>query len=206
MLFLKAFAKRGYPFAGCQLNLEGVNPTGEPSEDGIYTMNLRDTSTEILIDFSSRLHKTHLDRLHGAERDVGKELGRGGGGEVERGPVQVGVLLAQDAGVDVLEDLVEAELAEALHGVANSSWSPSQEEASHTLLSHSELEAIAQALVLLLVHLQPTFHQIKRGHLGKSTLRWSRSFTRNMEYQSMGDATTEHSTKSTECKVPAQNI
>ena len=57
---------------------------------------------------------THLNRLHGAEGDVGKELGRGGGCEVQRGPVQVGVLLAQDARVDVLEHLVEAELAETL--------------------------------------------------------------------------------------------
>ena len=154
MLFLKAFAKRGYPFAGCQLNLEGVNPTGEPSEDGIYTMNLRDTSTEILIDFSSRLHFTHLDRLHGAERDVGKELGRGGGGEVERGPVQVGVLLAQDAGVDVLEDLVEAELAEALCGVADGCGGPPEDHSLGAALGVGELEAGEGVLVLLLVHLE----------------------------------------------------
>ena len=148
----------------------------------------------------------YLASFHWTESDVSKELSRGGGGQVQAGLVKVCVFLSDHIGVSVLEELVEAELAEALHGVANSSWSPSQEEASHTLLSYCELEAIAQALVLLLVHLQPTFHQIKRGHLGKSTLRWSRSFTRNMEYQSMGDATTEYSTESTECKVPAQNI
>ena len=58
---------------------------------------------------------THLDGLHGTEGDVREELGRGGGGEVKRGPVQVGVLLAEDAGVDVLEHLVEPELAQALN-------------------------------------------------------------------------------------------
>ena len=112
----------------------------------------------------------YLASFHWTESDVSKELSRGGGGQVQAGLVQVCVFLSDHIGISVLEELVEAELAEALHGVANSSWSPSQEEASHTLLSHCELEAIAQALILLLVHLKPALHQIERGHLANSML------------------------------------
>ena len=60
----------------------------------------------------------------GRQRDVGEELCRGGGGQIERRAPQVGVLLAQDVGVQVLEHLVEAELAESLHRVADGGGRP----------------------------------------------------------------------------------
>ena len=110
----------------------------------------------------------HLDRLHWAQSNVGEEFCRCRGSQVQGGLVQICVLLSDHVGVGVLEELVEAELAQALHGVANGSGRPAQEEPPHALLGHGELEAIAQALVLLLVHLQPALHQVERSHLDKN--------------------------------------
>ena len=66
----------------------------------------------------------HLARLHGAQRDVGEELGGGGGDQVEAGLVEVSRLLADQVRVEVLEELVEAELAEALRRVPDSRGRP----------------------------------------------------------------------------------
>ena len=74
--------------------------------------------------------------------------------QVERRSVEVGVLLAEKPGVEVLEDLVEAELADALHGVADGSRGPAEEQVLGAALLEGQLEAVAQALVLLLVHLR----------------------------------------------------
>lgn len=73
--------------------------------------------------------------------------------QVERRPVKVGVFFTQHTGVDVLEDLVEAKLADTLQGVANSSGGPSQEQIFRTALLVSDFESIAETLVLLLVDL-----------------------------------------------------
>ena len=62
---------------------------------------------------------TYLDRLHGREGDVGEELGRGRGRQVQGGSVQVGLLLSQHTGVDVLEDFIEAEFPDTLEGIQN---------------------------------------------------------------------------------------
>ena len=97
---------------------------------------------------------SHLTSLHWRQRNVGEELRAGGGGQVEPGPVEEGVLLAHGVTVDALEDLVEAELAETLHGVADGGRSPPEEEGLRATLRHSHLEAVAKVLVLLFVNLK----------------------------------------------------
>ena len=114
--------------------------------------------------------ESYLDSFHWAESNVSKELGRGGRSQIEGGLVQICVLLPNHVRVSVLEELVEAKFAETLHGVADQCGCPAQEEAPHALLRHRELESVAQALVLLLVHLQPALHQVERGHLARSML------------------------------------
>lgn len=62
--------------------------------------------------------------FEGAESDIGDELGAGGGDGETDSLVLGGVLLADSELVDIFEDLVEAELAEALSTVTNQSWEP----------------------------------------------------------------------------------
>ena len=81
----------------------------------------------------------YLERFHGGQRDVGEELSRGGGGQVEGGAPQVGLLLAQHVGVDVLEQLVEAELAQALHRVADEGGRPAAAQTADSLLLERHL-------------------------------------------------------------------
>ena len=50
--------------------------------------------------------------------------------------------------------LVESELAKTLHGVSDGCWCPAKGQATDSLLSHGQFEAVAKGLVLLLVHLQ----------------------------------------------------
>ncbi|KAL0604376.1 hypothetical protein AAY473_026374 [Plecturocebus cupreus] len=64
-----------------------------------------------------RLH-ADLDCLHGRQRDVGEELGAGRGNQVQAGSASVGLLWAQKLCVADLEDLIKAELEEALQRVA----------------------------------------------------------------------------------------
>ena len=94
-----------------------------------------------------------LARLHGREGDVSKELRAGRGSQVERGPVQIGVLLSDHARVEVLEELIETKLADSLSSVAKSCWSPAKEESPGASISNCHLEPIAKRLVLLLVYL-----------------------------------------------------
>lgn len=62
--------------------------------------------------------------------------------------------LAQQVTVEDLEDLIEAKLAESLHGVANEGGRPALGQPSHAVLPHSHLEAISDGLVLIRAHLQ----------------------------------------------------
>ena len=73
--------------------------------------------------------------------------------KVEGGSVQVGVLLAQHAGVDVLEDLIEPKLADSLQRIADGGRAPAEEEIFGAALLECHFEAVAEALVLFLVDL-----------------------------------------------------
>jgi len=55
--------------------------------------------------------------LGGLERrqgDIGEELGRSGSSQIQRGAVEVGILLTNDIGVLHFEQLVQTELAQTL--------------------------------------------------------------------------------------------
>ena len=97
---------------------------------------------------------TNLHALHGGQGNVGEELSAGRGGQVQRGTVQVGVLLTHSVTVDVLEHLVEAELAETLGRVADGGGSPAKEEASDASIGDGDLKSISKRLVVFLVHLK----------------------------------------------------
>lgn len=127
-----------------------------------------------------------LDRLHGRQSNVSKKLGRCGGRQVKRSPVQESVLFSNCTGVDVLEKLVEAEFADTycikpsiiylryfiknstLGTVTKSSRSPTKEKSSGSTFLIGQFESISQTLVLFFVHLKTAFDQIKRGDCGVS--------------------------------------
>ena len=64
-----------------------------------------------------------------AEEDVGKELGGGGGAEVDNCFVGIG---EKSLAVEVLEDFVETVFAGALEGVANEGGGPTEEDTTET--------------------------------------------------------------------------
>ena len=86
--------------------------------------------------------------------------------QVKTGSVEVRILLSKNSRVDVLEDFIEAELADTLGRVSEGGGGPSQEQVLGTSLLVGQLESIAQALVFLLVDLKPALDQIKRGDHG----------------------------------------
>jgi len=67
---------------------------------------------------------SNFSSFEGAESDIGDELSAGGGDSETDSLVLGGVLLADSELVDIFEDLVETELAEALSTVTNESWEP----------------------------------------------------------------------------------
>ena len=73
-----------------------------------------------------RLH-ADFDGFERTEGNVGEELGRGGGAEVDEGFVRVGEELVA---VEVLEDFVEAVFSCALEGVADEGGGPAEEDAA----------------------------------------------------------------------------
>ena len=103
----------------------------------------------------------YLARFHRRQSNVSEELGRGRGGQVERGLVEIGILLTHGITVQLLEDLVESKLAETLGGVSESSGGPAKDKSLGSSLSKGHFEAIANRLVLLLVDLQPALDQVE---------------------------------------------
>jgi len=84
--------------------------------------------------------------LEGSEEGVGDNLSAGGGAEEAHGLVLSG-LGAKSPLVDVLEHLIEAELSEALEGIANQGGVPADGEALKALSPVDGLESIGDALV-----------------------------------------------------------
>ena len=107
-----------------------------------------------------------LDRLHRRQSNVSHKLSRTRSGQVESGPVEVGVLLTEHAGVDVLEDLIESKLADSLGSVAKGGGGPAKTKSLDSTLGYCDLEAVTEGLVLLLVDLEPALDQVEGGHGG----------------------------------------
>lgn len=102
-----------------------------------------------------------LDRLEGAERNIGEELSGGRGSEEDEGFRSAGrELLA----VEVLEDLVEAILAGTLERVADKCGGPAEEDAAKTFFGVDHLPGFGVGFVELCVDLATAFY------LGKSAI------------------------------------
>jgi len=67
---------------------------------------------------------SNFDSFEWAKSNISNELGASGGDSETNSLVLGGVLLTDGPLVDIFEDLVEAELAEALGTVSNESWEP----------------------------------------------------------------------------------
>lgn len=102
-----------------------------------------------------------LDRLEGAQEDVGDELGRRGGAQVDERPVRVG---EEVVAVLVLEDLVEAVLAQALEGVADERGGPAEEDPAEALGREDAAPGLEVGRVQLAVDLSSGLDQVERGH------------------------------------------
>ena len=63
------------------------------------------------------------------------------------------VYLSQHVGVEYFEDFVEAELEEALHGIAKKSGGPPSGESSYSVLRGREAQGLEHVAVLGWVHL-----------------------------------------------------
>lgn len=87
--------------------------TLEESLETLGFVDHRSASTESRRGGRRRLH-TDLDSFHRGQEDVCEELGGRRSSEVDRGSPDVGILFSESRTVDVLEDLVEAELSESL--------------------------------------------------------------------------------------------
>lgn len=107
-----------------------------------------------------------LGRLHGRQGDIGEELSGCRCSQIESGSVEECVLLADSIAVHLLEDLVQAELAQTLHRVADEGGCPSLGQSADALLSQADAEAGEHALVLGRVHLQAALDQIQGHHHG----------------------------------------
>ena len=106
-----------------------------------------------------RLH-ANLHCFHWGQGHVGEELGAGRGGQVQPGSPFIGLLLAQELRVADFEDLVEAELEEALHGVAQKGRGPASGQAAQPIVPQCHAKAAQDALVLAGVHLHAALDQV----------------------------------------------
>jgi len=107
-----------------------------------------------------------LNCFHGGEGNISEELCGGRGCKVEASPVDVGILLTQDTSIHVLEDLIEAKLADTLHGVADGCGGPALGQTTSSLLGNRYLETIEDALVLGSIHLDTALDQIEGDNHG----------------------------------------
>lgn len=99
------------------------------------------------------LPRSYLDHLHGTQEDVGKELGRPGRGRVHDGAVPVAAVLAERGRVEVLENLVEAELAGPLEAVPDEGGGPPLDQSHGRFFSNDGTDPRQQSGVLCGVHL-----------------------------------------------------
>jgi len=99
--------------------------------------------------------------LEWAESDVSNELSAGRGDGETNSLVLGSVLLTDGKFVDIFEDLVETELAEALSTVADEGWDPAVGVALNTFLGLKDLEALGNAWVHLWVSLLTALDDIK---------------------------------------------
>lgn len=62
--------------------------------------------------------------------------------------------LSQHVTVEDFEDLIEAELAESLHGITDEGGGPPFGKTSESIFSHSHCKAVPNALIFIWIHLR----------------------------------------------------
>jgi hypothetical protein len=102
----------------------------------------------------------YLSGLHGAEGNIGEELGASRCGQVQPSSVGVRVLLSDNSRVEHFEDLIQSKLAQTLwktfffrklqltglsgflylSRVAEEGWGPALSQSTHTILSQCDLD------------------------------------------------------------------
>lgn len=93
-------------------------------------------------------YQTDTGSLKRAQGDVGKELGAGGGSEVDGSAVLDSVLVAEEGDGLLLEEFVTAELEGTLEEVTSEGWASTSEERASALLLDDLAEATDQATVV----------------------------------------------------------
>ena len=125
------------------------------SIDAFSSIDLRGSSTEGGGEGAGgRSLHPNLAALHGRQSNVSEELSAGRRDQVQASSPEESILLSHHVTISALEHLVESKLAETLSGVSNEGGSPAKEETLGTGISHGDLEAITERLVILLVHLK----------------------------------------------------
>ena len=92
--------------------------------------------------------KTNTGRFEGAEGNVGKELGGGGGGEVDGGSVVRGGLIAKEVDGLLLEEFVTSKLEGALEEITGKGRANTSQESTCALVGNDFSEASDQASVV----------------------------------------------------------
>lgn len=105
----------------------------------------------------------HFDGLKGTQKDVGKELGRGGSSQIHDRLVGVGEELLP---VPVFEDLVQAVLSGTLERVSDKSGRPAEEDAAHAFFGRDGAPCLHVGLVDGGIDLATTFDQVEGGDRG----------------------------------------
>jgi len=90
---------------------------------------------------------SNFDSFEGAKRDISDEFGAGGGDSETNGLVLGSVFGTDDTLVNILENFVETELAEALSTVSDEGGEPAVGETFKSLGSVDDFETIGDALV-----------------------------------------------------------
>jgi hypothetical protein len=106
----------------------------------------------------------NFGHFHGAEGNISEELSRGRTQQPDDTSVLHRSLLTGDVSIQVLEDLVETELEETLHGVTIEGGEPTLPDGSRSLLSHDELDGLDKTSIFGTIHLHVTFGHIKRSY------------------------------------------
>jgi len=121
--------------------------TGVESSDTLSGGNLGETGDKTGGELGVR-DETDTGGLKWAEGDIGEELGKSRGGEVNGGTVLGSNIITQNVDRLLLEELVTSELEASLERVTSEGWSQSSEESASTLRSDDLAETTNHTLVV----------------------------------------------------------
>lgn len=105
-----------------------------------------------------------LDRLEGAETNIGEKLGGSRGSQVETGLVFFGVLFSHKLGIEVLEVFISSVFETTLNGVTGECGTPASKYSSHTLSPADLSPGFKITLVEIRIDLTSTLDEIERSN------------------------------------------